>query len=326
MKINLNGIIASSFLTLFFCSAALSFAAKTITPSSLSKVSLCLGWFLNPNYAAILIGMEKGFFQEEGLEIVLIAAANPDEGCKLVAAQGADIAFASLPRLFFMAAKGLPLVRFATLVDHPLSVIISRLPLTEHSDWKGKRIGCSGSESSLGPLVLQQILRQNNLHAQDVSVIIVHRALATAFLSGQIDIILNAYQTYELADIKNHKFQVYTYPYTDFGVPSYEELILVTHQKSLERPEIKKFIRALDKSLLHLKQEKKDVLWKLLTKRYPELDSSLNRRIFEEILPHFSQKSSLFNQEVYQKFRDFFEAKKQLSLPPVSSVAVEITP
>ena len=54
------------------------------------KVSLILDWFVNPDHAPIIIAQEKGFFTDEGLEVEVIAPADPADPPKLVAAGKAE--------------------------------------------------------------------------------------------------------------------------------------------------------------------------------------------------------------------------------------------
>lgn len=318
--------ILSILLALFFSTEGGAFSSKPSEKGALEPLTLCLGWFLNPNYTPLLIGMQKGYFQEAGIDLRLVASASPEEGCKLVSAQSADMAIASQPRLYFMVSKGLSLVRIATLIDHPLSVVVSDAPLKTPLDWKGQKAGTTGSVGSLGSFILKHIQSHPSLKPGDVTEIVVHRASAAAFLSGKVNILLNAYKTYELADIKNHQNQVYVYPYKDFDIPSYEEIILVIHPRSINQRKIRRFIKALEKSIDYIKRTKPEVLWESLIEAAPELATSLNRQVFEEALPHFTGNPRQLQEKAYREFKIFAESQKFVSrpLPPLSYFATEI--
>jgi putative hydroxymethylpyrimidine transport system substrate-binding protein len=60
------------------------FLASSATASE--KLTLILDWFINPDHAPIFIAQERGYFQERGLELEIIAPSNPNDPAKLVAA------------------------------------------------------------------------------------------------------------------------------------------------------------------------------------------------------------------------------------------------
>ncbi len=90
----------------------------SISSSALAnqKVTLLLDWFVNPDHGPIIIAKEKGFFSDRGLEVDIIAPADPADPPKLVAAGKADLAISYQPQLHLQVAEGMPLTRVGTLV------------------------------------------------------------------------------------------------------------------------------------------------------------------------------------------------------------------
>ena len=68
-----------------------------------------LDWFVNPDHGPIVIAEEKGFFADEGLEVEVIAPADPADPPKMVAAGRADLAVSYQPQLHLQVQEGLPL-------------------------------------------------------------------------------------------------------------------------------------------------------------------------------------------------------------------------
>ena len=62
------------------------------------KMTLLLDWFVNPDHAPIIVAREKGFFADQGLEVEVIAPADPSDPPKLVAAGKAEPM--GLPKVF----------------------------------------------------------------------------------------------------------------------------------------------------------------------------------------------------------------------------------
>jgi putative hydroxymethylpyrimidine transport system substrate-binding protein len=133
-------------LALALCLAALPAAAA-------NKLTVILDWFVNPDHAPLVVARERGFFREQGLEVELIAPADPNDPPKLVAAKQADIAVSYQPQLHLQVQEGLPLVRIGTLVATPLNslVVLKDGPVKGIADLKGKKVGFSvgGFEDAL---------------------------------------------------------------------------------------------------------------------------------------------------------------------------------
>ena len=136
-----------------------------------TRLTLVLDWFVNPDHAPVLIAETQGFFKEAGLELEIIAPADPNDPPKLVAAGKAELALTYQPQLHIQASKGLPLVRIGTVVATPLTtlVVLRDGPIKSIADLKGKRIGYSvgGFEEAL----LTAMLGKHGLTMKDVTLI-----------------------------------------------------------------------------------------------------------------------------------------------------------
>ena len=104
--------IVVNLLALLFI--ALIFNVKQ--SSAADELTVILDWFVNPDHAPLIVANEAGFFSEVGLEVELVAPANPNDPPKLVAAGKADLAISYQPQLHLQVDQGLPLMRIATVV------------------------------------------------------------------------------------------------------------------------------------------------------------------------------------------------------------------
>ena len=89
------------------------------------KLTVLLDWFVNPDHAPLYVAKEKGYFREAGLDVELVAPADPNDPPKLVAAGKADLAISYQPQLQMQAAEGLPLTRIGTLISTPLNTVVA---------------------------------------------------------------------------------------------------------------------------------------------------------------------------------------------------------
>ncbi|NBB70165.1 MAG: ABC transporter substrate-binding protein, partial [Alphaproteobacteria bacterium] len=116
-------------------------------------LTVMLDWFVNPDHAPLVIARERGYFADAGLEVELIAPADPNDPPKLVAAGRADLAISYQPQLHVQVHEGLPLVRIGTLVATPLNslVVLADGPIDELADLEGRKVGYSvgGFEDAL---------------------------------------------------------------------------------------------------------------------------------------------------------------------------------
>ncbi|MEO0363343.1 MAG: ABC transporter substrate-binding protein, partial [Pseudomonadota bacterium] len=124
--------------------AAAALAALIAAPAAAAdKMTLILDWFVNPDHGPIILAEEKGYFAEEGLEVEVIAPADPSDPPKLAAAGRADLAISYQPQLHLQIHEGLPLIRVGTLVATPLNclLVLADGPIETPADLKGKKIG-----------------------------------------------------------------------------------------------------------------------------------------------------------------------------------------
>ena len=63
------------------------------------RLTVMLDWFVNPDHAPVVLAAEKGFFADEGLEVEIVAPADPADPPKLVAAGRADLCAIARPHL-----------------------------------------------------------------------------------------------------------------------------------------------------------------------------------------------------------------------------------
>ncbi|MBT5037549.1 MAG: ABC transporter substrate-binding protein, partial [Rhodospirillaceae bacterium] len=151
------------------------------------KLTVLLDWFVNPDHAPLFVAQEQGYFAAHGLEVEMIAPADPNDPPKLVAAGKADIALSYQPQLHVQVAAGLPLTRFGTLIATPLNtlLVLADGPVKSIADLKGRKVGYSvgGFEDAL----LRAMLARHGLTLDDITLINVNFSLSPALLAGQVD-------------------------------------------------------------------------------------------------------------------------------------------
>ncbi len=277
---------------------------QTSSAGAAEKLTVMLDWFVNPDHAPLVVAREKGFFADAGLEVELIAPADPNDPPKLVAAGKADLAISYQPQLHLQVAEDLPLVRVGTLVATPLTALVALKdgPIHSIADLKGRKVGFSvgGFEDA----VLGAMLAKHGLSLTDVTLVNVNFSLSPAILSGQVDAVIGAYRNFELnqMDLQGKPGRAF-FP-EENGVPAYDELIVIAHRDRLDDTRLRSFLDALERGVQYLINHPEES-WNAFVGAYPALNDELNRRAWRDTLPRFALRPAALDRARYARFAAF---------------------
>ena len=288
------------------------------------KLKVALDWFVNPDHATLVVAKEKGYFEQAGLDVELVAPADPNDPPKLVAAGKFDVAVSYQPQLHLQVAEGLPLRRIATLVATPLNtlVVLDSGPIKTLKDLKGKKIGFSvgGFEDAILGIMLEGV----GLSLKDIELINVNFSLSPSIISGQVAAVIGAFRNFELnqMDIVNKPGRAF-YP-EEHGVPAYDELILIANSGKLDDGRLPKFLDALEQATVYLMNHPKES-WEIFIKAYPDLNDELNKRAWADTLRRFAKRPRALDTTRYDRFAKFLKERGLMKAAgPASDYAVVI--
>ncbi len=307
--------------------AAAALAAGLLAPvaaQAAEKLTVLLDWFVNPDHAPLIVAQEKGWFAEAGLEVELIAPADPNDPPKLVAAKKADLAISYQPQLHIQVDQGLPLIRVATLVSTPLNslVVLADGPVKALADLKGRKVGFSvgGFEDAL----LGAMLEKAGLSLGDVSLVNVNFALSPALITGQVDAVIGAFRNFELNQLRIEGREGRAFYPEEEGVPAYDELIVVAHTDTVGDKRFRPFLEAVERATLYILNHPEEAR-ALFIKGRPELDDELNRRAWSDTLPRFAHAPMALDPNRYARFAEFLKARGLIgAVQPVERYAVTL--
>ena len=297
----------------------LALASIALPAAAQDKVRVLLDWFVNPDHAALVIAKQRGLFAKQGLDVELIAPADPNAPPKLVAAGQADYAVSYQPTLQMLVAEGLPLVRVGVLVAQPLNslVVLEDGPVKAIADFKGRKIGYSiaGFEEAL----LGAILEKAGLTLKDVTLINVNFALTTALMSKQVDGVIGAFRNFELNDLELNKAKGRLWPVETSGVPTYDELILVAKRETVDVARTRKLLAAIAEATSWLKANPTEA-WGLFSTSGKELDNELNKLAWKDTVPLLAADPTALDRARYQTFAEFLVKRGLIKqAPPLDS-------
>lgn len=268
------------------------------------KLTVLLDWFVNPDHAPLVIAKAGGYFERNGLDVTLVAPADPSAPPKLVAAGQADVAITYQPDLMLFVKEGLPLVRFGTLVETPLNSLVALKdgPVKTLADLKGKTVGYSvaGFEDIYVGVLLDSV----GLKPSDITLVNVNFNLTSSLMAGQVDAVIGAFRNFELTQLALEGREGIAFYPEEHGVPAYDELIYVTNAELRDDPRLAPFLSAVEEATIYLTNHP-DAALETFVAAYPELDNELNRRAWSDTLPRFAKRPAATDRHRYDRFGAF---------------------
>lgn len=287
-------------------------------------LTLILDWFVNPDHAPIFAAQQQGYFKKEGIGLKIISPANAADGPKLVAAGKADIAIDYQPQLVMQVEQGLPLVRFGTLVNSPLSclIVLKNGSIKTIKDLKGKSIAYSPGFSDV---MLNTMLKHNRLNINDVKRVNVNYDLVQALLTHNVDAFTGGMRNFEPIEIKLAGQTPKLFLPEKNGIPAYDELIFVTNKNEINNPQLIKFLNALKKGAVYLEAHPQQA-WKIFAKNHPALNNKLNHDAWFASLKYFDRNPAILNKPQYIKFTQFLKKQGLIkSIMPLDNYARQLS-
>jgi putative hydroxymethylpyrimidine transport system substrate-binding protein len=110
----------------------------------------------------------------------------------------------------------------------------------------------------------------------------------------------------------------------EHGIPSYDELILVTHRDSINNVKLRKFVDALEEGVQYLVNHPKRS-WELFVRKRKDLDNQLNRLAWRDTISRFALRPGALDRHRYQRFGEFLKKQGLIrKVPRLDTYAVEL--
>ncbi len=186
-KIKKSILVLLAGILLVSSAACTSRPQQQPQPESLKKVTFVLDWTPNTNHTGIYVAKNKGFFQEQGLEVEII---QPSEGSSdsIVASGSAQFGISYQEGVTFARAEGVPLISLAAVIQHNTSGFASLKDknILSPKDFEGKIYG--GWGSAIEEATIKYLMDQAGADFSKVKIMTTGDAdFFQASASGQID-------------------------------------------------------------------------------------------------------------------------------------------
>ncbi len=289
------------------------------------RLSVALDFYVNPDHAGIFTALERGYFDEAGLEVEPQVPSDPSAPIRQVAAGRADLAISYEPEVLLAQDQDLPVIAVAALVGRPLTSLIS-LPearIEDVGDLEGKTIATAGIPYQAD--YLDAILDRDGLDIDDVEQQDVGLNLLPAVLSGSADAMLGGFLNVEGVDLAERGLDPRVVPVDRLGIPTYDELVLVASTERLaDDPEaIRLFIAALERGTGAAVRDPEGAAEAVLAAG-DGLEPKLTRAEIDRTLPLLlpergSQPFGYMDAREWERFAGFFADRGLISTRPTAT-------
>lgn len=163
-------------------------ALTTVMPAAVhaenTQLKLQLAWLPDNGAAGEITALEKGFFAEKGLDVVILPGGPGANTIQETLSGVADIAITYAPSLMYAADKSLPVKTFAAAFQlAPLSFFsLGEAGIESVSDWKGRKVAAAQGAAAQ----VKALLHHAGLSWEDIEF---QAGQVPALLLGQADIV-----------------------------------------------------------------------------------------------------------------------------------------
>ncbi len=241
----------------------------------LEEVTVVLDWTPNTNHTGLYVAADKGYFEEEGLdvEIIMPGEAGADQ---LVASGQAEFGVSYQESITEARIQDIPIVSIAAVIQHNTSgfASVKDKNITTPKDFEGKSYG--GWGAPVEKAVLDSIMKQEDADVEQVEIVNIGDADFFTAMEQGIDFAWIYYGWTGIeAELREEPINmVYLTDYSeklDYYTP-----VLATNEKMIEEnPEtIEKFLKAVSKGY-QLAIDHPEEAADILLAAVPDLDPEL---------------------------------------------------
>ena len=92
----------------------------------LTTVSIALDWFPWANHSGLFVAKERGYFEDQGLDVNIYVPGDPSIVLQTVAAGRDDFGISYQPEVLIAREQGIKVVSIMAMVQHPLNSIMTK--------------------------------------------------------------------------------------------------------------------------------------------------------------------------------------------------------
>lgn len=297
--------------------------ARTVE-DALREINVVLDWYPNALHSFLYVALEKGYFEDEGLQVNIRFPSNANDAISLVAAGQAEIGlYYQQDVIQACANQNVPVKSIGAVVQTPLNVLMFMQDehIASPEDLKGKTIGYASTE--LSEAIVCSMMAYVGADYGDVNMVDVGFDLMSSMTTGKVNATIGGYLNHEYPQLLEEGFDVDYLRVEDYGVPNYYEgVFLANDQMIAQEPEtLMAFLRACGKAFQDVKNDPDGAIQILLENQNAEnfpLTESVERSSLELLLPRMETEELAFldqSDECWQENIDWMAAQNLIAAP-----------
>ncbi len=280
----------------------------------MEKLTLGLEWFLNPDHVPFLVGLEKGWFEEAGIELELVEPEEHLDAVDEIESGAMDLAITEPLHLVEDRSKDKPVIGFARFLHTNGGVMyLADSEIERPRDMAGKRIQYPGAPGPGGPAIVKTMIEADGGECDVEDFTPVNNSFyhTDALLEDKADLATLVFYNFEVLEARHRGHEAKFFALKDWGVPDFCQLILITHPDTLEkrRPLLERFLKVLNRGIDYLHQHPRKARQIYFDRTETDQDSPLMNAIFEATVPCFTFDLTMSN-EYYRELARWMKESK----------------
>jgi NitT/TauT family transport system substrate-binding protein len=231
---------------------ALTLAALLVaagTASAADKASLRLNWYLGGLHSPFYLGVERGYYRDEGIDLTLNEGRGSAAAAQIVGAKGDTFGMSDAGSLMLAASKGMPIRSvFSLLASSDFAIIsLEESGIKSPKDLEGKTVASSAGDALTQ--LLPAVIEANGLSREKIKVVFMDPpAKPVALMEKKVDALLGGASD-QFWLVKYKGFKPTRLMFADIGVDTIG-MTLHAHTDTLkDNPDmVRRFLKATIRS------------------------------------------------------------------------------
>ncbi|KGB80950.1 nitrate ABC transporter substrate-binding protein [Rhodovulum sp. NI22] len=236
-----------------FTSAIAMLALGAGAAQAADDLTLQLKWVTQAQFAGYYVALDKGFYEEEDLDVTIKPGGPDIAPTQVVAGGGADVVIDWMPSALAAREKGLPLVNIAQPFKSSGMMLTCRKDtgITSPADFPGKTLGVWFYGNEYPFLSWMSTLGLSTEGGDDGVTVLKQGFNVDPILQGQADCVSTmTYNEYwQIIDAGLSADDLVTFKYEDQGVATLEDGLYVLEDKLADPAEVDKLVRFVRASM-----------------------------------------------------------------------------